>query len=105
MTTYKIVRPDGYHRQNDEMLALLGFKKLPDEGMQEQQVVGVRNFRRGDKNAEIAHITVWVTPLPADRKRSMNGSRPHRLMCRCPGCNMEMSVGRLHQHVCKEGAR
>ena len=104
MATYKIVGPDGRTRQNSDMLAILGLggSKLPKEGMPEFTVVGVRNFKRGDLNAEIAHITVWVNPVPPEGKRSRS---QHRMMCRCPGCSKVLSVGRLHQHVCKEGAK
>lgn len=105
MASYKIVRPDGYPRQNHDMLALLGFKKLPDEGMAPFEVVGVKNFKRGHLNAEAVNITVWITPHDRSaEKRSMNGSRPHRFRCTCPGCGREFSVGRLALHVCKAGA-
>jgi hypothetical protein len=65
---------------------LLGVTRLPVKGMPPQVIQG---------------ITVFVQPLPprqpGQRKRST-----HRVMAICPGCSRIMSVGRLHQHLCKE---
>lgn len=57
--------------------------KLPVEGMLGRSLFG---------------IWVWVEPLRGThtRKRST-----HRVRCECPSCGTHLSVGRLHQHVCK----
>lgn len=41
-------------------------------------------------------VKVWVNPLNPNRK----SAREHRVMCECPKCGKQMSLGRLHQHVC-----
>lgn len=102
MARYKIVDSEGYHLQNYKVLPLLGItnSKLPKEGIEPREIQGVRNFKRGDRNAEAVRISVWVKPSTAGG--STNGSRPHRVVCACPGCGQEFSVGRLWQHVCDE---
>lgn len=79
-----------WHVQSSGMKILLGLDpkaKLPVEGMPAREIQG---------------ITVWVEPLkgaaPTHGKR-----HAHRVMARCPVCSHEMSAGRLHQHVCKQG--
>lgn len=73
--------------QSGEMLELLGLRSgghLPDAGMPERIIDGVR---------------VYV------REKSDNGgkkSSKHRVMAICPGCDRHISVGRLGQHVCGE---
>lgn len=102
MATYKILGPDNYNAQNHHILPMLGITnaKLPREGLPPREVQGVRNYRRGDRVAEAVFITVWVKPSAAGE--GMRGSRPHRIVCACPGCGREMSVGRLFQHVCEK---
>ena len=79
----RIVGRGGWRVQSWDMLALLGVKRLPAEGMPEREVQGVR---------------VFVLPRrefrPGERKRSS-----HRIMARCV-CGRVVPFGRLHQHVC-----
>jgi hypothetical protein len=102
MARYAIVDKDGYNLHNHKLLKLLGVtgSKLPKEGMPERQIQGVRNFRRSDTVAEVAMVTVWVNPAPTTMRPGKYKSSAHRIMCRCPGCARELSVGRLFQHKC-----
>jgi len=76
------------------LLGLKGTAKLPTAGMPSRIIQGV---------------LVWVNPAPTPRLGSTTPARvikssTHRVMCRCPQCGWEGSVGRLHQHKCKEQA-
>jgi hypothetical protein len=70
-----------YNAQSHDIHALLGVKKLPDEGMPERLIQGVR---------------VYVKPIV--RVPGVKSSK-HRVMAICR-CNQHLSVGRLHQHKC-----
>jgi len=63
---------------------LLGVKRLPDEGMEERDIQGVR---------------VYVRPIV--RVPGVKSSA-HRVIAIC-NCGRHVPTGRLHQHVCKEG--
>lgn len=91
MKVHKIIDPRwvkyGHQRHADsagikELLGLDPKGHIPAEGMPPKVIQGV---------------TVWIKPL--DPKTSRR--RVHRVWARCPDCGAEMSVGRLHQHVCK----
>lgn len=75
-----------YHAHSSEVRELLGLgpkAKLPLDGMPARYIDGVK---------------VWVNPhMPhaSGRKSSV-----HRVRCMCPDCGQELSLGRLHQHVC-----
>lgn len=86
---YTIKDPESAHgwpAGEDVIKKMLGLKiaRLPDEGMEAQILQGV---------------PVWVEPI---KRLEGKKSSKHRVKCRCPGCQKVMSVGRLHQHVCKE---
>lgn len=94
---HAIRHPSYDHRiaQSSAIMQLLGLKAgghLPTDGMPPRVIQGV---------------TVWVTPAPAPRwddrwgKPVLVKSSKHRVMCRCPQCGWEGSVGRLAQHICK----
>lgn len=75
-----------------EMLGLPS--KLPREAVPAQVIQGVK---------------VWVKAAPAlevyqhyTGQTRVRHRATHRVMCECPHCGEEMSVGRLHQHKCKE---
>lgn len=74
-----------------EIKTMLGLgKKLPREAVAPKVIQGV---------------TVWVKPAAEPRHNAFGKlvhQAGHRVMCRCPGCGWEGSVGRLAQHVCKE---
>lgn len=70
-------RPRPAHAHH--ILQLLGVKRLPDEGMPERLIDGVR---------------VYVAP------RLRPGRRFHRVTAICD-CGRHIPVGRLHQHICK----
>ena len=72
----------------DELLEMLGVRNLPDEGMPERSIMGVR---------------VYVKPLVRvpGRRRNFNGLR---MMAIC-ACGQHLAVGRLHQHQCVETCR
>jgi hypothetical protein len=74
----------GYNAHSHELLAMLGVKKLPPEGMEMRTIQGIR---------------VYVEPLVkrADGKKTS----VHRVIAQCPQCFKVMSAGRMHQHVCK----
>lgn len=90
-TVIQSPRPHGRHAQSTDMFLLLSAAhedffsgKWPEAGLKPIVIQGVK---------------VWVKPiirLPNCRKSSK-----HRVMCECPECKMILSVGRLHQHVCK----
>lgn len=66
----------------DEVLAMLGVERLPDEGMPEREIQGVR---------------VYVAPKPPRDGRHMQRLR---VMAIC-ACGRHVAVGRLHQHICR----
>ena len=70
-----------YAASSDDMHAMLGVKRLPDEGMPERLIQGIR---------------VYVKPIV--RVKGSKSSK-HRVMAICK-CNQHLSVGRLHQHKC-----
>lgn len=72
-----------YNNRVARMMAALGVKRLPAEGLPEREVDGVK---------------VWVAPLdPSPTARRFKRST-HRLLCECPRCGKTMSFGRLAQH-------
>jgi hypothetical protein len=71
------------------MLGLSPDAKLPREGMAPRTIQG---------------ILVWVDPLPdrtPEEARRHHKRSTHRVRAKCPTCSKTLSVGRLHQHVCK----
>lgn len=94
INTYAILRKDRvspWPASERDIKAMLGLKKkLPIDPVPAQVIQGV---------------TVWVKPA-AEPVRNHFGKlvhqSGHRVMCRCPGCGWEGSVGRLAQHVCKD---
>lgn len=82
------------HAHSGDVMEMLGLKRgghLPDEGMPARVIQGIK---------------VWVEPTPGPKYDACWGrprkSSAHRVMCECPDCGKHMSVGRLHQHVCKD---
>jgi hypothetical protein len=88
--TAKMVKGRGWRgaATASEMLDRLGVKRLPDEGMPERVIDGVR---------------VYVAPKPEPVYFS-SGRRRHmsrvRVMAICE-CGKHVAVGRLNQHKCK----
>lgn len=75
-----------------EMLGLP--RKLPEHAVPAQVIQGVK---------------VWVNPPLSPEYRTRYDGKVvkvhramHRVMCECPKCGADMSVGRLAQHKCKE---
>lgn len=99
MTMHRIVEPGTrWNAHNSTIKELLGLKrgdKLPAAGMPAQQIQGYK---------------VWVEPAPPPLYHYGRYGGPlikvksskHRIMVECPYCTQVMSVGRLHQHKCKE---
>jgi len=90
-----IIGKSGYKAYTQEVMEMLGVKKLPAEGIPMTLIQG---------------IWVYVTPTPepkyygdhsAYRGRKIKSSK-HRIMAICGTCDQTLSVGRLHQHKCKE---
>jgi hypothetical protein len=73
----------GYNAQSDDMRTMLGLPpkaKLPAEGMLPRDIQG---------------FSVYVAPLdPARRRR-----RGHRVRAICPRCHVDISAGRVMQHM------
>jgi len=65
-----------------EFLGLGAKQKLPDAGMPEQVIQGIR---------------VYVKP----RTPNIGRHKTHRVTAICPHCAQHMSAGRMHQHKCK----
>jgi hypothetical protein len=86
---------------SDSMLQLLGVKKLPVLGMPVTLLPGI------DSTGKPVQISVWVAPFVPKFRPGWNGapkrvkSSTHRVRCKCPGCGVELSAGRLFQHVCE----
>jgi hypothetical protein len=84
---------DNYGRivQSRDMMRLLGLRPgahLPDGGMEERTIQGVRVW--------VTHIVHHPDEHPSrDRRR---GPRPHRIMCACSVCGKAVPFGRLFQH-------
>lgn len=85
-----------------DMLRLLGVKSLPRTGMPARMLPG-----RNVTTKEPVEIRVWVAPHVPKFRPGSNGqpvrvkSSSHRVRCTCPGCGVELSAGRLFQHVCE----
>lgn len=61
----------------------LGLTSTPRDGMEPRQIHGV-----------------WVRVEPLRGEKPAHGKRhTHRLLATCPHCGVEMSAGRLHQHI------
>jgi hypothetical protein len=79
-----------FSRETNSLLGIKG--KLPAEGMPPRMIQGIK---------------VWVNPAKpkqiVDRwgKPHIVKSSTHRVMAECPHCAQILSVGRLHQHICK----
>ena len=73
-----------YAASSHDILAMLGVKKLPPEGMPERLIEGIRVYVRP------------LIPRPGVR-RNFQGLRV-RAICQC---GRDVAVGRLHQHRCK----
>lgn len=79
-------------RSRETLMALFGLganATLPAGGMPEAQYRGVR---------------VRIAPIGETRERAAQEGRrmagkPHRILATCPDCGMEVSAGRLHQHL------
>lgn len=98
--TIRSTRHEGWPAHNTDMMLLVatahlasgvhvkfqGGSKWPDDGLPPTTVQGVK---------------VWVKPIVRVPGRK---SSKHRVMCECPECGQVLSVGRLHQHVCKKVA-
>ena len=79
-----------WHAQNSGIKILLGLRPeqpLPAEGLPAREIQGVK---------------VWIDPLGEKQKQRR---MTHRIRCECPDCGQKMSVGRLHQHICKGEAK
>lgn len=66
---------------------LVGGAKWPELGLPPTIIQGVK---------------VWVERMVRVPGKK---SSKHRVLCECPGCKQVLSVGRLHQHVCKKRER
>lgn len=75
--------------QAHEMYALLGVRSLPEAGMPERLIQGVR---------------VYVRPLGAETESRSRWRNWHglRVMAICE-CGQHVPVGRLRQHICRKG--
>lgn len=74
----------GWNAHSNDMKRFFGLdpkKKWPANGMAAITIQGV---------------PVFVISLAQAKERKVF----HRVRANCPACNMEMSAGRLHQHVC-----
>jgi hypothetical protein len=109
---YTIQGSHGRHAHSRDMLTMLGLKPgghIPQEGIEAVNMVA-HEFPSG----KLVSILVWAKPrldaanlptLATDAQLKLwkpRKSSAHRIMCRCPGCAETFSVGRLHQHVCKD---
>lgn len=77
-----------WNAHTPDMMKKLGVvgTKWPDAGIEPRMVDGIK---------------VWVLPKAAKQESwERKHGCTHRVMCACPGCGMEMSAGRLHQHRC-----
>ena len=135
---YKITATEmnaGRNMWSGEMMKALGLKPgghLPDEGMPERSIQGIRvyvkpakpylsqrNYRlmvaeltsEHNSDQEIDHSKPHPpTALEIALKSLWNKYRigktsGHRVIAICPGCDRHLSAGRLHQHVCKVGGQ
>lgn len=103
MTRYTILAPGSqYNAQNHQLMPMLGVggSKWPALGLLPQAVACIKTVRsNGIVFREHTAVSVWVTA--AVKRDDGRKSSTHRAMCRCPGCDRVMSVGRLFQHRCK----
>ena len=104
MTRYKILAPGSqYNAQHYHIAKMLGHvgSKWPVQGLMPRAVAAdkvVSDSTGRVIGTELTNVSVWVTAaITRDDGRK---SSTHRAMCRCPGCDRVMSVGRLFQHVC-----
>jgi hypothetical protein len=98
--TIESVRYPGRQAQEKDISIILkrAGHHWPDEGMEPRIVRGIETPKPGETNIAIVEIKVWVSPRGQFTGRK---SSKHRVFCECPGCKKTLSVGRLHQHVCK----
>lgn len=99
-STFYFPNPDrpAWNGHSHHVKALLGLKPneaLPTGGMVPRLVPAVHTTL--GLSREPVQVLMWVRPLLL----SDRGEKPHRVMCRCPGCGKTVTAGRLHQHVCK----
>jgi hypothetical protein len=102
---YSFSHPIGSQRSgpvhSHVMLRLLGVSKLPKTGLPDRKLPGIK---REGQNEIPVFIRVWVRPLEGEAPRSPSGRTQkrssHRVRCECPGCGIELSAGRIFQHVC-----
>lgn len=90
---HPIIRDESGSRNawSPEVMKALGLKPgghLPEEGMSERVIQGVR---------------VYVKPAENRREQGYRKSSRHRVMAICE-CGVHVSVGRLHQHKCRKEA-
>jgi hypothetical protein len=75
-----------------ELFSLDATAKWPDAGLPPRELPATDT-----SNGTAVDVTVWVRPITRTPGRK---SSAHRVRCLCPGCNVELSAGRLFQHVC-----
>lgn len=104
---YRFSHPDADAKRHSVhshvMLRLLGVKSLPRLGMPLILLPGISS------DGKPVRISTWVAPHVPKFRKVWNGSAyvdklvktsVHRVRCACPGCGIELSAGRLFQHVC-----
>lgn len=77
-----------------ELLGVNNITKWPDAGLPPCELPATDT-----SNGTAVNVTVWVRAIVRIPGRK---SSAHRVRCLCPGCNRELSAGRLFQHTCKE---
>lgn len=83
MSTNRLIPGKYRYADAHDMYALLGVKRLPDEGMPERLIQGIR---------------VYVKPLPDGKPRHRQSLRVTAIC----DCGRHIAVGRMHQHICKD---
>lgn len=78
-----------------EQIGLDARRELPKEGM---LPIVVNDPTYGKVRVWIIAYKEPATYWAFGRSRKVKSSA-HRVMCECPHCHTEMSLGRLHQHV------
>ena len=81
------------------MLAILGVKHTPPQGMDAFYVHAIRVCDNGERFG--VQVKLWVRPLAAkpegETRRMFQGLR---VRAECPLCHREVAAGRLAQHRC-----
>lgn len=108
---YRFTNPfsPGWPLHSHRMLQLLEVRTLPREGMPARMLPGLNVTTKAP-----VEIRVWVAPHVPKFGKRWNGSdwvpapvktSVHRVRCACPGCGVELSAGRLFQHICADRGR